>query len=81
MKAVIDRFEAEFAVLIAGEDEHQLIVLRSLLPQGAKEGQWLLLDVVGGEVRNVTCDDKETGAAKQRITDKLAALRRGDQLK
>ena len=81
MKAVIDRFEAEFAVLIVGEDERRMNVLRSLLPEQAKEGQWLLLDVVGGEVRNVSVDEQAAGAAKQRIADKLAALRKGEQLK
>jgi len=81
MKAVIDRFEAEFAVLIVGDDERRMNVLRSLLPEHAKEGQWLQLDVIGGEVRNVTSDDLETDTAKQRIADKLAALRKGEHLK
>ena len=81
MKAVIDRFEAEYAVLIVGNDERRMNVLRTLLPKGAKEGQWLQLEIVDDEVRNVTIDVQETEAAKRRIADKLAALRRGDHLK
>ena len=81
MKAVIDRFEAEYAVLIVGDDERRMNVLRTLLPPEAKEGQWLKLDIVDGEIRNVTVDEHETDLVKKRVTDKMAALRRGDHLK
>ena len=81
MKAVIDRFEAEFAVLTVGDDERQLVVSRTLLPKRVKEGQWLQLDVVDGSVSNVVIDVAETEAARKRIAEKLEALRRGDHLK
>ena len=81
MKAVIDRFEGEFAVLIVGDEEKHMNVLRTLLPKNVDEGQWLNLDIFGGEVKNITINDQETANAKKRISDKLAALRRGDQLK
>ena len=41
MKAVIDRFEGEYAVVLFGEDEFKADIPRQLLPVGAKEGSWL----------------------------------------
>jgi hypothetical protein len=81
MKAVIDRFEAEFAVLIVGEDEQRLNVLKKLLPKPSKEGSWLQVEIQDGEVISAVMDEEETANAKQRIADKLALLRRGDHLK
>ena len=78
MKAVIDRFEGEYAILIVGDDEHRVNVSRKFLPKEAKEGHWLHLDIVGDEVSNIELDEQETEKAKQRIAEKLARLRRGD---
>ena len=78
MKAVIDRFEGDLAVLILADDDQRLNVPRKLLPPKAKEGSWLQLDLVGGQPRNIKLDEKETEAARQRIADKLARLRKGD---
>lgn len=64
-----------------GIEERQINILRTLLPIEAKEGQWLSLDIVGGEPHNTIIDNHETDLAKKRITDKMAALRRGDHLK
>ena len=81
MKAVIDRFEGKFAVLIVGEDEQRLNVLRELLPKQSKEGSWLKVEIQNSEVISAVMDEEETANAKQRIADKLARLRRGDHLK
>jgi len=80
MKAVIDRFEGEFAILIVGEDEQRINVLRTLLPKQTREGSWLQVEIQNGEVSSVVIDEEETARAKQRITEKLARLRRGDHL-
>lgn len=77
MKAVIDRFENKFSVLILGEDEQQLNVPKSLLPQGSKEGSWLQVEIKNGELVSAVLDTEETENAKQRIADKLAKLRSG----
>jgi len=96
MKAVIDRFEGDFAVLILGDEEslaeaassrprllechevlNRLNLPRTQLPPKAKEGSWLTLDIVGGEPRNLTLDEKETAATRKRIAEKLARLRKG----
>ena len=41
MKAVIDRFENEYAIILLGDDEIRVDFPRQLLPKGAKEGSWL----------------------------------------
>ena len=81
MKAVIDRFEGEFAVLIVGDDEQHLNVLKKLLPKPSKEGSWLQVEIQNGEVISAVIDEEETANAKQRIADKLARLRGEDHLK
>lgn len=78
MKAVIDRFEGDLAVLIVGEEEQRMNVSRKLLPKQAKEGSWLQLEILDGMPYNMTLDDQETENVKQRIAEKLARLRRGD---
>ena len=77
-KAVIDRFEGDKAVLLVGEEEDRLIVPRSLLPSGVKEGDWLQVEVEDDRVLSAVIDEDETAQAKQRIAEKLARLRRGD---
>ena len=78
MKAVIDRFEGDYAILIVGDDEQHLNIPRKQLPKGTKEGSWLQLDIVSGQPRNITLDDQATETARQRIAEKLARLRKGD---
>lgn len=80
MKAVIDRFEGEFAILIVGEDEQRINVLRKLLPKQTREGNWLQVEIQNGEVSSIMIDEEETAKAKQRIAEKLTRLRRGDHL-
>jgi transcriptional regulator of NAD metabolism len=77
-KAVIDRFEGDKAVLAVGEEQDRLVVLRSFLPKGAKEGDWLKVDVEDDRVISVALDPNETASAKNRIVDKLARLRKGE---
>ncbi len=81
MKAVIDRFEGKYAVLILGEGERQLNVPRTLLPKKAKEGSWLQVEIENESLLSAVLDEAETDNAKQRITEKLERLRRGDHLK
>jgi prophage tail gpP-like protein len=56
-------------------------VPRSRLPKGVKEGTWLQVEIQGDKVIDAKIDEEETNRAKQRIAEKLAALRRGDHLK
>jgi hypothetical protein len=76
-KAVIDRFEGDKAILLLGEEQDRLVVLRSFLPNGAKEGDWLKVDVEDDRILGASIDANETAAAKSRIAEKLERLRRG----
>jgi hypothetical protein len=81
IKAVIDRFEAEYAILIVVETDQRLNLLRTRLPKRAKEGTWLQLENLDDQITTITLDPQSTALARQRIADKLTALRRGDHLK
>ena len=41
MKAVIDRFEGNIAVVLLGDEEIPINIPRALLPNKAGEGSWL----------------------------------------
>ena len=41
MKAVIDRFEGDYAVILLGDEEIRVDFPRKLLPGGVREGSWL----------------------------------------
>ena len=77
MKSVIDRFEGKYAVLIVGDDEQRINVLKKLLPRKSREGSWLQVEIQNGEVISAVIDEEETANAKERIAEKLARLRRG----
>jgi hypothetical protein len=83
-KAVIDRFEEEYAVLLFGAGEQKIILLRTDLPEGAREGHWLQVRFSGEPeeelIQEITLDEEETGQARTRIEDKLARLRRNEHL-
>jgi hypothetical protein len=80
-KAVIDRFDDDKAVLLVGEEEDRLVVLRSSLPEGVKEGTWLQVDVADDRILSASIDQAETAKRKEIIEEKLAKLRKGDQRK
>ncbi len=81
VKAVVDRFEGEKAVILVGDEEEQLVVDRSQLPPETKEGDWLKADVEDDMLLSAELDRDETANAHARIEAKLEALRRGDQLR
>ena len=81
VKAVVDRFEEDKAVLLVGDSEEQLIVERAALPPATLEGDWLQVEVKDGVLLGAEKDEDETEAVQARIAEKLARLRRGDHLK
>ena len=66
MKAVIDRFEGDRAVLLLGDEGQPLNVPRQVLPGKAREGTWLTLDIIDGEPRNIKLDEQETESVRER---------------
>ncbi len=79
-KAVIDRFEGKVAVLAVGDDQRYVNVPKKSLPKGVKEGTWLQVELDGDRLMSAVIDNEETARAKARIMEKLARLRRGEQL-
>lgn len=75
MKAVIDRFEGDVAVLLLGDEALKLDVPRTLLPKDAGEGSWLQVELQDGKLLSAVLDAEETQNRKQRIADKLERLR------
>lgn len=80
VKAVIDRFEEQHAVLLVGETQKQMVVPRKSLPGKAREGHWLKIEIEGETLVSAVIDKDETDRARQRIAEKLARLRQGDHL-
>lgn len=80
-KAVIDRFEDGFAVLLVGDEERNLDVPRKALPRGAREGHWLQVEIEGERLVSAAIDKEETARVRQRVRERLARLRRGDHLR
>jgi hypothetical protein len=80
-KAVIDRFEKSWAVLLVGESGRIINTPRASLPRRAREGQWLLIELDGDKVVSAMVDREETERARKRIEGKLESLRRGEHLK
>ncbi len=74
-KAVIDRFEGKQAILLV--DEKPLGVLIEQLPKNSKEGDWLKIEIENGKLNKAEIDKDENEAAKKRIADKMAILRKG----
>jgi len=68
LKAVIDRFEGDYAIVLFGEDEIKVDIPKVLLPEGSKEGSWLNIKFeldVEGEMKQ-----------RERIEKKLERLKR-----
>ena len=67
MKAVIDRFEGDFAVVLVGDKEIKVDVPRVLLPKKAKEGSWLMF--------SIELDPEGTEKQKEKISKLLNKLK------
>ena len=67
IRAVIDRFEDENAVLLVGEDERQAMFPAAGLPEGLSEGDHICMEI--------SYDAKATKAAMEETTRLLDALR------
>jgi len=66
VKAVIDRFEEDYAVVLVSDEEIKVDIPKELLPKGAKEGSWLNF--------NLELDPEGTEKQKKKIERKLKKL-------
>lgn len=71
MKAVIDRFEGDYAVVLFGDEEIKVDIPKSLLPGDSKEGSWLKV--------SFELDMEETKKREDRIQSKLEKLKKKGQ--
>jgi hypothetical protein len=69
LRAVIDRFEGDLAVLLVGDEEYVLQVPRRFLPPGAREGDVLVL--------RWKVDRQETEARRERVRRLIEEMRQG----
>ncbi len=67
MKAVIDRFEENLAVVLFGDEEIKVDIPKKLLPKGAKEGSWLKV--------SIDLDKEGTKKQEEKIRSKLDKLK------
>ena len=75
-QAVIDRIvDGKTAVILVGEDERQYHCPTDNLPEGAREGTWLRVQVEGGRIVAIEGDQEETDAVHRRIQEKMDKLR------
>jgi len=68
LKAVIDRFEGDYAVVLFGNDEIKVDIPKVLLPEGSKEGSWFKV--------SFELDIEETKSREDRIKSKLDKLKK-----
>ncbi|MBS4029858.1 MAG: DUF3006 domain-containing protein [Clostridiales bacterium] len=66
MKAVIDRFEEDYAVVLFGDEEIKVDIPKKLLPEGVQEGSWLRV--------SFELDQEGTQKQKEKIKDMLDKL-------
>ncbi len=71
---VIDRIKAHEAVILVGDDEVEFIVPLTMLPEGAREGDWVKVVFNQGEVVHVEMDLEKTQKRKEHLQAKLAKL-------
>jgi hypothetical protein len=74
-KAVIERFEGNLAVIALEKNEKQMNYPKNNLPKGAKEGDWLLIDIQGGKIAKIDIDFQSKDDVKRRIAKKLEKIR------
>ena len=79
--AVVDRVESErTVVLFEGETEPVNIRLAEM-PEGVKEGDYLLIEMQSGEVVHAEIDTDAKAEAEKRIQAKLERLRQGEYMR
>ena len=83
-RAAVDRFEGKgnvMAVLIAENNPNPLVIGRNTLPEGTKTGDWVMIELDESyNVIKISSDPNAAEESARRIEDKMAALRRGNQL-
>lgn len=70
IKAVLDRFEGDYAVLLLEHWNEEVLILKEDLPEGSKENMWFQLAKKNNNYK-VTGIDKETSKRKRELARRL----------
>ena len=81
IKANLDRFEEDYAVVYSNDDNRRRFDLPRGMVLEAKPGTHLWLYIKGDSVTAVEIHNQETEDAKERISRKYERLRKGLHLK
>ena len=83
VKASLDRFEENFAVVYSDEDDIKYDIPRELVSPNIKEGSRVLVFVgeENNQVIKVELDKQGTEDARKRITSKFQRLLKGEHLR
>lgn len=75
LSAVIDRIvDGKTAVLLVGNEQKQLLAPLEDLPEGSKEGLWLLIELENNKLITAELDKEQTENMKKRISAKRELL-------
>lgn len=75
LSAVIDRIvDGKTAVLLVGNEQKQLLAPIEDLPEGSKEGLWLLIELENNKLITAELDKEQTENMKKRISAKRELL-------
>lgn len=80
-RGVIDRIEAEWAIIDLSDMSEPLSVRREQIAPDAQEGDHIKLWIEDNQITRVTRDEEAIYAARTRIEAKLERLRRGEHLR
>jgi hypothetical protein len=75
-RASVDRIEdGKYAVLIA-DDNREIVIPATDLPEGVEGGMWIQFDEVEGNLTNIEIDEEAQAEARDRIGLKMEELRK-----
>ncbi|MBM7096261.1 MULTISPECIES: DUF3006 domain-containing protein [Alteribacter] len=79
-QAVLDRIEdGQWAVLLVGEEEKEVILPIQKVPPKSKEGDWFIVTFVEDTVSSVVLDEEKTTSMQSSIQSKLQQLKKKKQ--
>ncbi|MGC4113967.1 MAG: DUF3006 domain-containing protein [Myxococcales bacterium] len=74
LQGAIDRFEGKYAVIDFGDARGPMNILKSKLPKGVKEGQWLDLELKGDKLVKAKVNQTKTDEMKKEIENLMKDL-------
>ncbi|WP_026690827.1 DUF3006 domain-containing protein [Alteribacter aurantiacus] len=76
-QAVLDRIEdGQWAVLLVGEEEREVILPVQKIPPKSKEGDWFIVTLVEDTISSVVLDEEKTKTMKTSIQSKMDLLKK-----